>query len=73
MTNEKDVNSTSTTNIRPDGRKKNHKGKKDQKFNEELLLDPTPREVLTYHPLSITDGSDNELGEKSIDVTAKEV
>uniref|UniRef100_M1DQ09 Uncharacterized protein n=1 Tax=Solanum tuberosum TaxID=4113 RepID=M1DQ09_SOLTU len=72
MANEGDVNATSTTNVRPDGGKKNHKGKKHQKSNEEMLLDPTPSEVLTSHPHSTTEASDDELGEEAIDVTVRE-
>ncbi|KAG5598847.1 hypothetical protein H5410_030217 [Solanum commersonii] len=72
MAIEGDVNASSTTNVRSDGGKKNSKGKKHQKNNEEMLLDPTPSEVLTSHPPSTTEASDNDLGEEAIDVTAGE-
>uniref|UniRef100_M1B5P4 Uncharacterized protein n=1 Tax=Solanum tuberosum TaxID=4113 RepID=M1B5P4_SOLTU len=52
MTDEGDVNAASTTNVRLDGGKKNRKGKKHQKGNEEMLLEPTPSEALTSHPPS---------------------
>ncbi|KAG5625455.1 hypothetical protein H5410_010673 [Solanum commersonii] len=69
MATERDVTATSTTNVRSDGGKRNRKGKKHQKSNEEMLLDPTPSEVLTSHPPLITEASDDELGEKAIDIT----
>uniref|UniRef100_M1D3C1 Uncharacterized protein n=1 Tax=Solanum tuberosum TaxID=4113 RepID=M1D3C1_SOLTU len=72
MAIEGDVNAASTTNVRPDGGRKNHKGKKHQKSNEEMLLDPTTSEALTSHPPSTTEASDNELGEEAIDITAGE-
>uniref|UniRef100_M1BXD6 Peptidase A2 domain-containing protein n=1 Tax=Solanum tuberosum TaxID=4113 RepID=M1BXD6_SOLTU len=72
MAIEGDVNAASTTNFKLDGGKKTHKGKKHQKSNEEMLLDPTPSEALTYHPPSTTKASDDELGEEAIDVTAGE-
>ncbi|KAG5624594.1 hypothetical protein H5410_009812 [Solanum commersonii] len=72
MPNEGEVNAASTTNIRLDGRKKNRKGKKHQKSNEEMLLDPTPSEALTFHPHLTTEASDDELGEEAIDLTAGE-
>ncbi|KAG5598422.1 hypothetical protein H5410_029792 [Solanum commersonii] len=72
MTIEGDVNAASTTNVRPDGGKKNHKGKKPQKGSEEMLLDPTPSEALTSHPPSIIETSDDGYGEEPIDVTPRE-
>ena len=72
MATEGDVNAASTTNIRPDGGKRNHKGKKHQKSHEEMLQDPTPSEALTSHPPSTTEASDDERGEETIDVTAGE-
>ncbi|KAG5618034.1 hypothetical protein H5410_017858 [Solanum commersonii] len=72
MTTEGDVNSTSTTNVRPDGGKKVRKRKKHQKSHEEILLDPTPSEALTSHPPSTTEASDDERGQEAIDVTAEE-
>ncbi|KAG5629623.1 hypothetical protein H5410_001340 [Solanum commersonii] len=72
MANEGDVNAASTTDVRLDGGKKNYKGKKHQKSNEEILLDPTPSEALTFHPPSTTETSDDELGKKAIDVTIGE-
>uniref|UniRef100_M0ZQQ1 Uncharacterized protein n=1 Tax=Solanum tuberosum TaxID=4113 RepID=M0ZQQ1_SOLTU len=68
MATEGDVNAASTTNVRPDGGKKNRKGKKHQKGCEEMLLDPTPSEALKSHPPSTTEASDDELGEEAIDV-----
>ncbi|KAG5629895.1 hypothetical protein H5410_001612 [Solanum commersonii] len=72
MANEGDVNASSTTNIRLDGGKKNRKGKEHQKSNEEMFLDPLPSEALTFHPPLTTEARDDELGEKAIDVTARE-
>ncbi|KAG5582436.1 hypothetical protein H5410_053063 [Solanum commersonii] len=72
MATEGDVNAASITNVRPDGGKKNRKGKKHQKGHEEMLLDPTPSEVLISHPPSTTEASDDEHGEEAIDVTAGE-
>ncbi|KAG5611727.1 hypothetical protein H5410_023008 [Solanum commersonii] len=69
MTNEGDVNTTSTTNVRQERGKKNRKGKKHQKGNEKILLDPTPSEALTSYPPSTIKASDDELGEEDIDVT----
>lgn len=39
------------------------------KSNKELLLKPTTTKVLTFHPLSTTEESDDERGENLIDVT----
>ena len=72
MTNEGYLNAASTTNVCLDGGMKNHKGKKKQKGNEEILLDPTPSKTLTSHPHSTSEASDDELGEEAIDVTTKE-
>ncbi|KAG5599132.1 hypothetical protein H5410_030502 [Solanum commersonii] len=72
MANKEDVNAASTTNVRLDGGKKKCKGKKNQKSNEEILLDPTPSEELTSHPPSTTEESDDKLGDEAIDVTAEE-
>ncbi|KAG5580271.1 hypothetical protein H5410_050898 [Solanum commersonii] len=58
-----DVNTASTTNVRPNGGKKNRKGKKHQKGSEEMLLDPTPSEALTSHPPLTTEASDDGRGE----------
>uniref|UniRef100_M0ZXX2 Uncharacterized protein n=1 Tax=Solanum tuberosum TaxID=4113 RepID=M0ZXX2_SOLTU len=71
MSNEGDVNAASTTNVRLAGGKKNRKGKKHQKSNEEMFLDPTPSEALTSQPCSTIEASDDELGEEAIDVTAE--
>ncbi|TMW94199.1 hypothetical protein EJD97_010622 [Solanum chilense] len=72
MTTEEDVNGSSTTNVCLDGSKKNRKGKKHQKGKEEALLELTPSDVLTYHPPSTAESSDEEIEEDSIDVTAGE-
>ncbi|KAG5596531.1 hypothetical protein H5410_037763 [Solanum commersonii] len=37
-----------------------------------MLPDPTPSEALTSHPPSTTEASDDEHGEKAIDVTTRE-
>ncbi|KAG5576841.1 hypothetical protein H5410_056975 [Solanum commersonii] len=71
MANEGDVNAASTTIVRLDSGKKNRNGKKHQKSNEEILLDPTPREALTSHPPSTNEANDDELGEEANDVTAR--
>uniref|UniRef100_M1BHY8 Uncharacterized protein n=1 Tax=Solanum tuberosum TaxID=4113 RepID=M1BHY8_SOLTU len=72
MAKEGDVNTTRTTNVKLDGGRKNHKGKKHHKSSEEMLLDLTPSEALTSHPPSTTESSDDELGDEAIDVTAGE-
>ena len=72
MATEGDVNDASTTNIHMDGGKKNRKGKKHQKGNEEVLPDPIPSEALTSHPPSTTEESDDELGKDAIDITVGE-
>ena len=72
MTTEGDINDASTTNVHMDGGKKNRKGKKHQKGNEEVLPELTPSEVLISHPPSTAEASDKELGEDATDVTARE-
>ena len=57
MTIEGDVKSTNTTKIHLDGGKKNLKGKKNKKGNEEVLPIPTPSDVITSHLPSITEAS----------------
>ncbi|KAG5599588.1 hypothetical protein H5410_030958 [Solanum commersonii] len=73
MANEGDVNSASTTNVHPEGGKKNRKGKKHQKSSEEMLLDLTPSEALTSHPPSTIEATDDDCGEEPIDVTPGEI
>ena len=68
MTIEGDVNSANTTKIHLDGGKKNLKGKKNKKGNEQVLSNPTPSDVITSLPPSIIEASDDELGEDVIDV-----
>ncbi|KAG5577062.1 hypothetical protein H5410_057196 [Solanum commersonii] len=72
MANGRDFNASSTTNVRMDGGKKNRKGKKHLKSSKEMLLDPTPNEALTSHPHSTTEVSDDDRGEKPIDVTLRD-
>ncbi|KAG5580106.1 hypothetical protein H5410_050733 [Solanum commersonii] len=72
MTTKGDVNAPSTTNVRPDGGKKNRKGKKHQKGSEEMLLDPTPSKALTSHTFSTIESSDDDRGEDPIDFTPGE-
>ena len=60
------------SNVRMDGGKKNRKGKKDQKGNEEMQPDITPSKALTSHPPSTVGASDKKLGEDAIDVSARE-
>ena len=55
MTNEGDVISASTTNVRTDGGKKNKKGKKQQKGNEGILPEPT-KQGQTSPPFDSTHG-----------------
>ena len=52
MDTEGDVNDASTTNVCIDGIKKNQKGNKHQKTNEEVLPELTPSEALKFHPTS---------------------
>ncbi|KAG5591568.1 hypothetical protein H5410_042082 [Solanum commersonii] len=70
MAIEGDVIAASTTNVRLKGGKKNCKGKKHQKGSEEMLLDPTLSEVLTSHPPSTTEASDDDRGDKNINSIA---
>ena len=72
MATEGDVNSTSTTNIHMDGGKKNRKGKKHQKGNEEVFLNLVPSETLTSRSPSTVEARDDELGEDAIDVNFRE-
>ena len=69
MTIEGDVNSANTTKIHLDAGKKNRTEKKNQKGNEEVLPHPTTSDVITSHPPSITEASDDELGEDVIDIS----
>ena len=70
MITEEDINDASTTNVRMDGGKRNQKGKKHQKGNEEVLPELTLSEALKSHPPSTAEASDEELDEDAIDVTA---
>ncbi|KAG5629152.1 hypothetical protein H5410_000869 [Solanum commersonii] len=72
ITNEGDVNVTSTTNIRLDGGRKICKGKKHHKSSNKMLLDHTPSETLICHPPSTIEASDDEHGDEAIDITARE-
>ena len=54
-----------------DGGKKKRKGKNNQKGYEEVLPTPNPSDVITSHPPSITEASDDELGEDVIDVSTR--
>lgn len=72
MTNEGDVNVASTTNVRMDGGKKEKKGKKHQKGNDEILPEFTPSEEQTSHLPTVVDGIDEDIGEDAVDVTAGE-
>ena len=72
MTNEGNVDSASTSNVHMDGGKKNQKVKKHHKGNEKMLPELTPSETQTFHPPTIVDGSDKEIGEDALDVTARE-
>lgn len=67
-----DVNNASTTYVGMDGKKKNQKGRKHQKGNEEVLSDPSPSEALTSHPPLTDEASDNEVDEDAIDVINEE-
>ena len=58
MAIEGDVNGASTTNVRLDDGKKNRKGKKHQKGNEEAVPELTPSEALTSDPSSAIQVSD---------------
>ena len=78
MTNE-GSGASSTPNIRTDGGKKNKNGKKQQTGNEPNPPGlppsipppnvPTPSEGQTSLPPHIVDGSDEDTGEESVDVT----
>ena len=68
---EGDVNGASTTNIHLDGWKNNIKVNKNQKGNDKVLPNPTTSDVITSHPPSITEASDDELGEDVIDVSTR--
>ena len=62
IANRRDIVDAITTNVRMDNGKKDRKGKKNQKGNEEMMFDPTPCEVLTSHPPSTTEENEDELG-----------
>ncbi|KAG5630763.1 hypothetical protein H5410_002480 [Solanum commersonii] len=47
---------------------KHQKGRKNLKKNQELLCEPTRSEALTSHSPSATEASDDERGEKLVDV-----
>ena len=78
MPNEGD-GASSTPNIRTDGGKKNKKGKKQQTGNEPNLPGlpqnvpppsvPIPSEGQTSLPPQIVDGSDEDTGEESVEIT----
>ena len=80
MKNEGDGTSC-TPNVRTDGGKKNKKGKKQQTGNEPNLPGlppsipppnvPTPSEGQTSIPPHIVDGSDEDTGEESMNVTVR--
>uniref|UniRef100_M1DF96 Uncharacterized protein n=1 Tax=Solanum tuberosum TaxID=4113 RepID=M1DF96_SOLTU len=72
MANERNVNAASTTNVRLDGGKTNHNAKKNHKSSEEMLLDSTPREMLTSHQHLTTVASNDEHSEEAIDITVEE-
>ena len=55
-----------------DGGKKNRKGKKHQKGNEEVLPELRPSEALISHPPTTVEASDEEMSEDAIDVPAGE-
>ena len=55
MANKQDVITTPTTNVRMDNGKKDRMGKKHRNDKEEMLLNPTPCEALTFHPPSTTE------------------
>lgn len=51
MASEGDINAINAANIRPDGGKKQRKGKKNSKKNEEMPFELAPSEALTsYSP-----------------------
>ena len=54
MANEGDVNAARTNKVRSNGGKKNWKGNKNKKINEEMLIEPTLSKVITSHPSSTT-------------------
>lgn len=64
MATKRDVIAASTTNVRMDNGKKDRKGKKHQKCNEVILLDPTPCEALTFHPLLTIEANDDKFGHR---------
>ena len=72
MTNEGDVNVSSTTTIRMDGGRKICKANKSHKSSKEMLFDPTPRNALTCHPHLTIEASGDEYGDDVIDATIKE-
>ena len=72
MTNEGDVNVSSTTTIRMDGESKICKANKHHKSSKEMLFDPTPTKALTCHPHLTIEASGDEYGDDVIDATIKE-
>ena len=66
-----DVHDSTTTYIHFDVGKKKQMGMKQQKGNGEVLPDSTPREALTFAPLSAKKASDDELHEDAIEFAPK--
>ena len=67
MTNEGDVNVSSTTIIRMDGGSKICKANKHHKSSKEMLFDPTPKKARTCHPYLTIEESGDEYGDDSFD------
>lgn len=71
MENEGDIDPASTANVKQDDGTNHQKGRNNLKKNDELMYDPTPSEVLTSHSPSSTEASDDERGEKPVDITPR--
>ena len=72
MTNEGDVNVSSTTTIRMDGGSNICKENKHQKSSKEMLFDPTPSKPLTCHLHLTIETSDDDYGDEAVDATIGE-
>ena len=72
MTNEGDVNVSSTTTIRMDGGRKIFKEKRHHKSSKEMFFDPTPTKALTCHQHLTIEVSGDEYGDDAIDATIRE-
>lgn len=60
MASKGDINATDAAKVRPHAGKKQRKGKKNSKKNDEMLVEPAPSEILISYSPSNTDVSDDQ-------------